>query len=106
MKKAILFTLLSFLFTLTTVNATTLGKDKLKMLKAAGMYSNGDYEGALRVYKEVYNDDKQNQKDPELLYLMGRCYLDLNRTTEAVEFLENAYKIDPKVDKELTLRLG
>jgi Tol biopolymer transport system component len=106
MKKAILLSLFSFLFVFTNVNAGSFGKDKLKMLKAAGLYSNGDYEGALKVYKEVYNDDKENQKDPELLYLIGRCYLDLNRITEAVEFLENAYKIDPKVDKELTLRLG
>jgi len=106
MKKAILFTFFSFLFTLTTVNAATFGKDKLKMLKAASLYSSGDAEGALRVYKEVYKDDKANEKDAELLFLMGRCYLDLGRIGDAVEYLENAYKIDPKVDKELTLRLG
>jgi len=91
-----------------SANATTapLKKDPLKMYKAANLFQGGDYEGALKVYRQVYNADKENQKDGELLFLMGRCYYLLNRIPEAVDHLARAFKTDPKADKELALLLG
>lgn len=72
MKKALLLSLFSIFFAISSPVAANanhvFGKDKLKMYKAANLYAGGDYEGALKVYRDVYNSDKANEKDAELLF--------------------------------------
>lgn len=102
----ILIALLVALVSVEPATAMVLKKDPLKMYKAQNLYAGGDYEGALKVYRQIYNEDKENQKDAELLFLMGRCCYMLNRIPEAVEYLSEAYKINPAADKELALMLG
>lgn len=93
--KNLLPLLLTILVALQGVAAPApLGKDKLKMYKAANLYAGGDYYGALKVYKEIYSADKENQQDPELLFLMGRCHFMMKEYKEAVEFLEGAKKYE------------
>lgn len=107
MKKSVLIWMAA-LVCLFTIDATAAPekKDPLKMYKAANLFAGGDYEGALKVYRQIYNSDKENQKDGELLFLMGRCFYLLNRYDEAATYLSQAYKYDPKADKELALMLG
>lgn len=105
MKKSVLI-LFALFAAVLVANAEPFRKDPLKMYKAANLYAGGDYEGALKVYREIYKSDAENQKDGELLFYMGRCYYMLNRIPEAVEYLGKAYKYNPKADKELPLMLG
>jgi tetratricopeptide (TPR) repeat protein len=107
MKKSVLIWMAA-LVCLFTIDATAAPekKDPLKMYKAANLFAGGDYEGALKVYRQIYNSDKENQKDAELLFLMGRCFYLLNRYDEAATYLSQAYKYDPKADKDLALMLG
>lgn len=63
------------------------------------------YEQGPGMYKlAIAEYDKANKFNPNnslLNYKIGRCYLYENDKTEAIKFLENAYKIDSRISLDL-----
>ena len=88
----------------TEVNAQILkGPDKIKMLQAKSSMTEGDYNGALRIYRGEYND---HGTDAMLNYRMGECYLGLNQGQDALAYFQKAEKYDAGIDKELHYNLA
>lgn len=80
------------------------GKKKwFKRIKAYFRYRDLDYNGALRIYREIYQD---NPSDAKLCYLMGKCHVDLQNMEQAISFLNKAKKLKPDVAKDLHFLLG
>lgn len=88
-----------------TIKSTTVkGKKKpFKKLKAYFRYRDLDYNGALRIYREILENDKN---DAKLDFLIGKCDVQLQSMEIAVLFLHNAKKINPDVNKSLNFLLG
>ncbi|MFH0867306.1 MAG: tetratricopeptide repeat protein [Bacteroidota bacterium] len=81
-----------------------LGKKKLfKRMKAYFRYRDADYNGALRIYREIYEN---NTSDAKICYLMGKCHVQLQNMDEAISFLSKAKKLDPDVAKDLHFLFG
>ncbi|NVO03360.1 MAG: PD40 domain-containing protein [Bacteroidetes bacterium] len=80
-------------------------KDKFKIKKAEAWlkYQNHDYNGALRIYRDLY---ETHANDAELNFLIGRCHLELQSMEQAIKYFDAAKKIDAKVNSELSLMLG
>lgn len=74
------------------------GPDKIKMMQASASMKEGDYNGALRIYRTEYTD---NGTDAKLNYRMGECYLALNQGEDALAYFQKAEKYDAGIDKEL-----
>lgn len=74
-----------------TIKSTTVkGKKKpFKKLKAYFRYRDLDYNGALRIYREILENDKN---DAKLDFLIGKCDVQLQSMEIAVLFLHNAKK--------------
>lgn len=74
-----------------------LGKDPdpLKMAKARAKYNDGDYNGALRIYRDLYQEFKDHAM---LNFRMGESYLALEESDKAIQYFEDSRKIDPSVD--------
>lgn len=79
------------------------GPDKIKMLQASASMKEGDYNGALRIYRAEYTE---NGTDAKLNYRMGECYLALNQGKDALAYFQKADKYDSEVDKELQYNLA
>jgi len=80
------------------------GKKKwFKRIKAYFRYKDMDYNGALRIYREIYENDKNNAK---LNFLIGRCYVNMNNMDNALLYLQKANKLKPDVDKTLHFFMG
>ena len=78
-------------------------KYKIKMAEARMKYNEQNYAGALRVYREIYD---ANKTDDKLNYMMGMCYFYMGSKDESIKYFEAAQKSNPKVDKDLPLVLG
>jgi len=74
-----------------------------KRAKANSRYKNGDYAGALRIYREIYG---ANQEDAKLNFLIGRCNVKLNNMDDALVYLMKAQKLQPDIDESLPFLLG
>lgn len=74
------------------------GPDKIKMLQARASYTEGDYNGALRIYRVLYTESGQ---DGMLNLRMAECYLKLNQGQDALAYLQKARKADPEITKDL-----
>lgn len=85
--------------------AVELGKDPdpLKMAAAKNKFNDGDYNGALRIYRDLYQEYKDNAT---LNFRMGECYLQLQESDEAIKYFEDARKIDASVDVLLGYYMG
>ncbi|MBC7451209.1 MAG: OmpA family protein [Cytophagales bacterium] len=62
-----------------------------------------DRKTALNLYLQAYS---KNQNNAETNYKIGRLYLTSTYTHKSLSFLEKAYQIDPKVEKDINLFLG
>ena len=92
--------------TLLSENSISLkDKDKYKIKKAEAWikYQSHDYNGALRIYRDLLETHKE---DADLNFLIGRCHLELQSMEQAIKYFEIAKKIDSKVNSELSLMLG
>ncbi|MBA4322774.1 MAG: hypothetical protein C0408_08160 [Odoribacter sp.] len=78
-------------------------KYKIKMTEARMKYNEENYAGALRIYREIYDANKTNDK---LNYMMGMCYFYMGSKDESIKYFEAAQKSNPKVDRDLPLVLG
>lgn len=82
-----------------SANAQLLGgPDKIKMMQAKSSMTEGDYNGAIRIYRELYTD---NGTDGMLNWRMAECYLALNQGKDALAYLQKAREADPNIDKDL-----
>jgi len=70
--------------------------DKLQKIKAWNRYKEGDYYGALRIYRELYD---KNKNDIKLNYHMGLCYLALQDMENAIIYFGKAIEINNKAKK-------
>jgi Tol biopolymer transport system component len=81
-----------------------LGKKKLfKRIKAYFRYRDLDYNGALRIYREIY---EENPADAKINYLIGKCHVKLQDMDLAIASLNKAKKLKPDVAKDLHFLLG
>ncbi len=64
---------------------------------------NGDHKTALNLYLQAYTI---NQTNAHLNYKIGIEYLRSDYPHKCLSFFESAYKIDPKVDKDILYNLG
>lgn len=93
-----------FVFSFTDSQGQLLkGPDKIKMMQAKSSMAEGDYNGALRIYRAEYTD---NGTDAMLNYRMGECFLALNQGEDALAYFQKAEKYDPAIDKELYYNLA
>jgi len=79
------------------------GPDKIKMLQAKSSITDGDYNGALRIYRELYTD---HGTDAILNWRMAECYLGLNQGQDALAYLQKAQESNPEIDKDLEYNMG
>ncbi|MCC7331735.1 MAG: PD40 domain-containing protein [Flavobacteriales bacterium] len=76
---------------------------KMKMSEARHQYLNGNIRGGLNIYRELL---KSFTNDAMINYRIGECYLDLKEWQLAVEYIENAKKINTKITPEINYKLG
>ena len=74
-----------------------------KRIKAYFRYRDEDYNGALRIYREIYDN---NKNDAKLNFLIGKCHVQLNDMEDALTYLQKAKKIKPDIDKSLHFLMG
>lgn len=87
-----------------SANAQLLGgPDKIKMLQAKASMTEGDYNGALRIYRALYTE---HGTDGMLNWRMAECYLALNQGQDALAYLQKAREADPNIDKDLEYNTG
>ena len=75
----------------------------LKMAQAKIKMGSSDYKGALRIFKRIYEDYKE---DANLNNKMGICYLKINDFKEANNYFLKANNTNPNIDKKLPLNFG
>ncbi|MBI5218859.1 MAG: PD40 domain-containing protein [Bacteroidia bacterium] len=79
------------------------GKSKIKMGQAWLKFNDGDYYGALRIYRKIYDSIPD---DPEVNFRIGQCYIALKQINNALPHLQKANQKDSLIDKELPFLLG
>ncbi|MFA6924509.1 MAG: tetratricopeptide repeat protein [Bacteroidales bacterium] len=110
MRKKILFILISSLV-LSNVSAQkskdTTDKKRFsynyKMIEAKSKFSNEDYYGAIRIYREFFEAKKN---DPILNYHLGECYFELKAMDKAMEYFKTVEEKDPQAEINLYLKIG
>ncbi len=79
------------------VYANTFAKsDRWQKMKAWSRYKEGDYYGALRIYREIYDKYKN---DAKINYRVGLCHFALQDMDNAIIFLNNAVELSEKSKK-------
>ncbi len=63
----------------------------------------GSYRLARESYLKAYG---YNPDNPELNYMIGRCYLFSDNKFESIKYIEKAYKLEPDVHFDIHLMLG
>ncbi|GAB4249193.1 MAG: hypothetical protein Kow0079_01760 [Vicingaceae bacterium] len=76
---------------------------KIKMQEGRHLYLEGNYRGALAVFRDLMKDFKN---DAMINYRIGECYFGLNEYQYAVDYFQNAKNLDENVSAELYLNLG
>lgn len=79
------------------------GKKNFKRVKAYLKYKNEDYNGALRIYRDIY---KGNEEDPKLNLAIGKCNFMLQNMNQAFYYFKTARKLNPGVNKKLPFYIG
>ncbi len=106
MKKIVaVFILITFVAGIKPVLAQKEKKSaySLNMANAWLLYNNDDYYGALRVYRKLYKDYKDNA---DLNYKIGACLTKIYNMDSALYHLKRAIELDSSVDKNVFLLLG
>ena len=91
---------------LQTLNKLSLEKGKkshFKLSKAKSRYKNGDYNGALRIYRDIYPN---NSDDAKLNFLIGKCEVQLTNMEDAIRYLRKAQALKSKMDDEIHFLVG
>ncbi|MGK7345277.1 MAG: tetratricopeptide repeat protein [Candidatus Nitrospinota bacterium M3_3B_026] len=73
-------------------------------VKAGKLFDKGDFEGALKLFREAADEFT----DPGLVFMQGRCYMELEMHDQAIAAFQNTKQIDsrhPEVDKWLGVAL-
>lgn len=106
-------TLLFILFTMFSVPATYAQKGdkkkgkityKMKMHEARHQFlTERNVRGALNIYREL---KESFTNDAMINYRMGECYIELKKYELAVEYFQNARKLDDKIEGDVEFRLG
>ncbi|HBX50913.1 MAG: hypothetical protein A2275_11045 [Bacteroidetes bacterium RIFOXYA12_FULL_35_11] len=94
-------TIISGLFAISSASPIDI-KNKTKMAQAWIRFNDGDYHGALRIYREIFETDSL---DAELNFRIGQCYIYTKQMGKALPHLETAVK-DSTIDKEIHFVLG
>ena len=105
MKKLFTLSILAIFLTMSVSVFADLGKDPdpIKMTQARAKFKEGDFHGALRIYRDLY----QTHKDHDLLnFRMGECYLSLVESDKAISYFKDAMEINASVDILLGYYLG
>jgi tetratricopeptide (TPR) repeat protein len=84
-------------------NVIEKGTDEYKIFMAKQDFFSGDYRSAVNKYKEVL---KNRPADASVQFYIGQCYFMMQEYNTALEFLEAAQNLNPKVNDELSLFLG
>lgn len=79
------------------------GPDKIKMLQAKSSMTEGDYNGALRIYRVEYTE---HGTDAMLNWRMAECYIALGQGQDALAYLQKAKQSNPEIDKDLEYNMG
>jgi len=88
-----------FLFGTARSNAQVSGSpDIIRMTQAKNRVSEGDYESALVIYKQLYTAHGTN---PLLNFRMAESYVALKQGKDALAYTDKARELDANVDKEL-----
>jgi len=99
MKRNITLIALAFVFGIAQTNAQVSGSpDVIRMSQAKSRISEGDYQGALEIYKQLYTAHGTN---PLLNFRIAESYIALNQGKDAMAYVDKARELDPNVDKEL-----
>jgi outer membrane protein OmpA-like peptidoglycan-associated protein len=67
------------------------------------MYTYGSKRDALDVFLKAI---KTNDKNVRAHFMAGKCYLETNQIKFALDFLQKAYKMNPKIDEDVLFLLG
>ena len=106
MRFILTFSALVFCFHTTYFSASAqlfAGPDKIKMLQAKTSMTDGDYNGALRIYRGLYTE---NETDAMLNWRMAECCIALNQGQDALAYLQKAQESNPSIDKDLEYNMG
>ncbi len=76
---------------------------KIQMTSAWVRYIDEDYYGALRIYRKLYENNKEHST---LNFRMGKCFIELNEMDTALTHLKMAYKQNPPVSNEIHFLFG
>ncbi len=83
------------------------GKDKdpfkVKMTQAWLKFNDGDYYGALRIYRQLYKTHNDNST---LNLKIGQCLIKVNKSDSAISFLQKSVEVDSTINKEAYFLLG
>jgi len=112
-KKVIISNLaLLFVFNIALTQSIEFNKynfpsNKEELSVALGQINTGDkfYQEGPGVYRLAIDSylkaNKFNSENALLNYKIGRCYLDQNNKSEAIKYLEKAYKLDPRISMDM-----
>jgi len=106
MRYIITLVALAFCIQITSFTASAQllgGPDKIKMLQAKTSITDGDYNGALRIYRALYTE---HETDAMLNWRMAECYIGLNDGENALAYLQKAQEANPEIDNELEFNMG
>ncbi|MBL4586456.1 MAG: PD40 domain-containing protein, partial [Flavobacteriales bacterium] len=100
MRRILILAFLAIAFMLNSNNIVFAQKspDKIKMIQARASYKDGDHNGALRIYRELYTDHGKNAL---LNFRMAECYMELKQPDDVLAYLQKAREADPAINKEL-----
>jgi Tol biopolymer transport system component len=99
MKQTILLSIVALLFLCTNADAQVLGSpDIIRMTQAKNRIAEGDYQGALNIYLQLYTAHGTN---PLLNYRIAECYVVLQEGKDALAYVDKARELDASVDKDL-----
>ena len=87
----------------TTKNILDKAKIQYKLSEAKTMYFSHNYRGALNIYREILAMDDANSPAH---YGVAECQYSLKNFDAALEHIEDAVKVNPKVDKDVDYLFG
>jgi outer membrane protein OmpA-like peptidoglycan-associated protein len=67
------------------------------------MYSFGSKKDALDIFLKAVTN---NPKNVRANYMLGKCYLETNQKTNALNYLDKAYKLNPKAEDDILYLLA
>lgn len=99
MKRNITLIAVAFFFVIAQSIAQMSGSpDIIRMTQAKNRISEGDYESALVIYKQLYTAHGTN---PLLNFRMAESFVALKQGQDALAYTDKARELDANVDKEL-----